>query len=74
MSNLHAALLESQIKKIELFLKKRQKIKQIYDNELGRYEILTQKQNEFSKSTNHLYVIIVKKFKKNLIEINLLIC
>jgi dTDP-4-amino-4,6-dideoxygalactose transaminase len=66
MSNLHAALLQSQIKKIRTFLKRRHKIKKLYDKELDGYEILTQKKNKFSDSTNHLYVIVVKKFKKKL--------
>ena len=66
MSNLHAALLESQIKKLKFFLKKREVIKRLYDKEFKNFQILKQKKNVYSVSTNHLYVIVVKKFKKNL--------
>ena len=66
MSNLHAALLKSQIKKLKVFLKKREVIKRLYDKEFKNFQILKQKKSVYSVSTNHLYVIVVKKFKKNI--------
>ena len=48
------------------FLKKREVIKRLYDKEFKNFQILKQKKNVYSVSTNHLYVIVVKKFKKNL--------
>ena len=64
MNDVQAAIGISQLNKINFFLKKREKIKKFYDNQFKNIKISVQKKNDFSKSSNHLYVVRIKKFKK----------
>ncbi len=58
MTDFQAALLESQLKKIELYSRRRKEISEYYDRELGVIpEIILQKRIPQSDTTRHLYVI-----------------
>jgi UDP-4-amino-4,6-dideoxy-N-acetyl-beta-L-altrosamine transaminase len=63
MNDVQASMGISQLKKVNLFLKKREKIKRYYDNQLKNTKILTQSSSNFSKSSNHLYVIRLRTSK-----------
>ena len=59
MSDVQASLGISQAKKINIFSKKKQKIRKIYNKELIKLPIKIPKVKKYSKSSNHLYVIRV---------------
>jgi UDP-4-amino-4,6-dideoxy-N-acetyl-beta-L-altrosamine transaminase len=65
MSDIHASLGASQLKKINVFLKHRNKIANIYDNKLADPLIVLPKKNKNCISTYHLYVIKLKLKKIN---------
>ncbi len=67
MSDIHASLGTSQLKKINVFLKHRNKIAKIYDKKLIHPLIVLPKKHKDHFSTYHLYVIKLKlnKIKKS---------
>jgi len=67
MSDIHATLGISQLKKIKTFIKQRNKIAKIYDKELIHPLIVLPEKNKNHISTHHLYVIKFKldKIKKS---------
>ena len=84
MSDIHASLGTSQLKKIHAFVKRRNKIAKIYDKELNHPLVVLPKKNKNYISTYHLYVIkfeldkikksydyIFKKFQSKKIGVNL---
>ena len=84
MSDIHAGLGISQLKKIKTFVKKRNQIAKIYDKELNHPLIILPVKNKNCISTYHLYVIkfqlekikkkydnIFRKFKSKKIGVNL---
>lgn len=66
MTDFQAALLISQLNKLDRFSKRRKEIKKIYDEEFGKIpELFVQKEIEESDSTRHLYVIRLNPDKLN---------
>jgi len=65
MSDIHASLGISQLKKINVFLKYRNKIANIYDKELAHPLIFLPKKHKDYFSTYHLYIIKLKLKKIN---------
>jgi dTDP-4-amino-4,6-dideoxygalactose transaminase len=65
MSDIHASLGISQLKKINVFLKYRNKIANIYDKELTHPLIFLPKKDKDYFSTYHLYIIKLKLKKIN---------
>jgi UDP-4-amino-4,6-dideoxy-N-acetyl-beta-L-altrosamine transaminase len=63
MNDVQASIGISQLKKINFFLKKREEIKKIYDNEFKNTNLGLQIKNKDCRSTNHLYVIAVPKIE-----------
>lgn len=65
MSDVQAGLGLSQLKKIKRFISLRQNIRKVYDQKLKINEISIPKSNKNTYSTYHLYVIRVKKGKRD---------
>lgn len=65
MSDVQAGLGLSQLKKIKRFISLRQNIRKIYDQKLKIEDVLIPKSNKNIYSTYHLYVIRVKKSKRD---------
>ena len=65
MSDINAALGISQLKRIKQFIKKRNQILNLNNNNLKTGKIILPKINKKNKSTHHLYVINLKN-KKNI--------
>ena len=67
MSDISAALGNSQLTHLKLFIKQRNKIAQIYEKKLNKKFITFQKINKNSYSSRHLFIIrIAKKFHNKL--------
>ena len=66
LSDINTALLDSQLKKFRYFVKIRNKITNLYNEHFKDYDLLTQKKKSYSYSSCHLYIIVIKKYKKNL--------
>jgi len=80
MSDIHAALGISQLKKINIFVKRRNEISKIYKKEFKNYPFEFQELNKNILSTFHLFIILVPKYihlelfkylRKNKIFVNL---
>ena len=71
MNELEAALGISQLKKLEKFLKERDKISKIYKKYLNTNNLTFQKLIKNRKSSLHLFIIRVKSSKRNLINTEL---
>ena len=57
-TEIHAALLDSQLNKIDIFLKKRRKIAERYDKKISNKKNIFLLQKDFRQlSSNHLYII-----------------
>ena len=67
LSDIQASLGISQLKKINLFLRERRKIKKYYDKYLKLYPLILPYENKYAKSSWHLYPVLIdnKKSKKN---------
>ena len=63
MNDVQASIGISQLKKINFFLKKREEIKKIYENQFKNTNLGLQIINKDCRSTNHLYVIAVPKIE-----------
>ena len=69
LSDIHAALGLSQIKRVNKFIKKRNSIAKYYKNELKKLPIIFQKRKSNIISTVHLFIILVpKKIHKKLFD------
>ena len=69
LSDIHAALGLSQIKKVNQFIKKRNLIAKYYKNELKKLPIIFQKKKSNAISTVHLFIILVpQKIHKKLFD------
>jgi dTDP-4-amino-4,6-dideoxygalactose transaminase len=57
-TEIHAALLDSQLNKIDIFLKKRREIARRYDNKLSNEKNISILQKDYRElSSHHLYII-----------------
>ena len=67
LNDIQASLGISQLKKINLFLRERRKIKKYYDKYLKLYPLILPYENKYAKSSWHLYPVLIdnKKSKKN---------
>lgn len=68
ITDLQCALGISQLNKIEKFIKRRKELVNMYNQELSKVdEIIIQKEEEFSDTSRHLYIIKLKldKFRAN---------
>lgn len=63
LSDIHAALGLSQIKKLNQFYNKRLVIKKNYDKNLKNLPFIFPKYNKDTKSSNHLYILLIDKTK-----------
>ena len=69
-TEIHAALLNSQLDRIDKFIKKRRNICKVYDNFFKNHKFITPLQKEYrSNSSNHLYIVKID-FKKMKISRN----
>lgn len=68
MNELEAALGISQLKKLNKFVKERDRISSFYKKYLNYEKLKSQKLNENCKSSLHLFIIRVKSSKRNLIS------
>jgi dTDP-4-amino-4,6-dideoxygalactose transaminase len=66
MTDIHAALGISQLKRIEEFIKMRHKVADIYNNLLKELPLKLPYQSQKSKSSFHLYIIRLKADKLNI--------
>ena len=71
LSDIHAALGISQLKKINKFIKKRNEISDFYEQNLKDLPIVTQKVSKFCYSARHLFVIRINEKYKNDLFISL---
>ena len=62
-SEVEASLGISQLKKINLFLKERRKIKNFYDKKLKQFPFILPKENKNMKSSWHIYPVLIDKNK-----------
>ena len=60
LTDLQAALVISQMKRIEEFIKIRQSIADIYDRELADLPLILPSKPQYAESANHLYIIRLK--------------
>ena len=65
LSELHAALGLSQIKRVKKFVIKRNKLKEIYEKNFSNFSIKFQKVSKNAYSSNHLVIILVPKKYRN---------
>ena len=72
LSDVHAALGISQLKRINLFIKKRNAINKYYQKKLSKYSIKFQKNLNNSYSSQHLVIANVDEKKRNLLMMTLL--
>tara|TARA_Y100001970_G_scaffold293225_1_gene438621 strand:- start:782 stop:1954 length:1173 start_codon:yes stop_codon:yes gene_type:complete len=63
LSDIQASLGISQLKKINLFLKERRKIKNFYDKKLKQFPFILPKENKNMKSSWHIYPVLIDKNK-----------
>jgi UDP-4-amino-4,6-dideoxy-N-acetyl-beta-L-altrosamine transaminase len=63
MTDIQAALGISQLKKLNVFMKKRQEIANIYDELFTELPVKTQRKDKNIISSNHLYIIRIDKLK-----------
>lgn len=68
LNDLMSALGISQLKKIDSFIKEREKIANYYDKLFEGLEIVTPYQSKFSKSSRHLYIIRIKNNRNTIFE------
>ena len=64
LTDIQAALGNSQLKKLNLFVKKRRVIASIYNQCLNNNNLILPIEKEYAKSSFHLYVVLVKNGKK----------
>jgi len=63
-TEIHAALLNSQLDRIDKFIKKRREICEVYDKFFDNHDFITPLQKEYrNNSSNHLYIVKIN-FKK----------
>ena len=67
LTDIQASLGISQLKRINLFLRERRKIKKYYDKNLKSYPLILPCENKYAKSSWHLYTVLIdnKKTIKN---------
>jgi UDP-4-amino-4,6-dideoxy-N-acetyl-beta-L-altrosamine transaminase len=66
LTDIQAALGISQLKKLDLFLKKRRSIVNIYNQHLDNKNLILPIEKKYSKSSFHLYVVLVLDKKKKI--------
>ena len=66
LTDIQASLGISQLKKLNIFVKKRREIAKIYDRYLNKSKLLLPIERDYAKSSYHLYVVLLKKSEKNL--------
>ncbi len=64
MSEIHAALGFSQMNRLDIFIQKRRRIADYYNKNLCTEKFEIVKQDEFGRSSYHLYMILVKNDKR----------
>ncbi len=72
LTDIQAALGNSQLKKLDKFIKKRRSIVNIYEKYLNKDNLILPIERKYSKSSFHLYVVLVKNKKKRNQLINFL--
>jgi|TARA_B110000444_G_scaffold256542_1_gene293086 UDP-4-amino-4,6-dideoxy-N-acetyl-beta-L-altrosamine transaminase len=65
LNDIQASLGISQLKKINLFLRERRKIKKYYDKYLKLYPLILPYENKYAKSSWHLYPVLIDNKKSN---------
>tara|TARA_B100001123_G_scaffold446685_1_gene601858 strand:- start:2427 stop:3599 length:1173 start_codon:yes stop_codon:yes gene_type:complete len=65
LNDIQSSLGITQLKKINLFLSQRRKIKKFYDKELKEYPLILPKEKKNIKSSWHIYPILVDQKKTN---------
>ena len=66
LTDIQAALGINQLKKLNLFVKKRRNIAKIYNKHLDRKNLILPIEKKYSKSSYHLYVILIRNNNKKL--------
>ncbi len=66
LTDIQAALGISQLKKLNLFIKKRRNIANIYNQYLDNKNLILPIEKKYSKSSFHLYVVLVKNIKEKI--------
>ena len=64
LTDIQAALGISQLKKLDLFIKKRKNIANIYSKYLDNNNLILPAEKKYAKSTFHLYVVLIKNYRK----------
>tara|TARA_B110000305_G_scaffold152332_1_gene168943 strand:+ start:658 stop:1806 length:1149 start_codon:yes stop_codon:yes gene_type:complete len=66
LTDIQAALGISQLKRLNLFLKKRRNIANIYNQNLNNKNLILPIERKYAKSSFHLYVVLVNDVKKKI--------
>ena len=66
LTDIQAALGISQLKKLNLFIKKRRNIANIYNQYLDNKNLILPIEKKYAKSSFHLYVVLVKNIKEKI--------